>query len=293
MSEGTGPRLGAIFPHNEVPATAAGVRAFTEGVVAAGLDHVVIADHVLMGDRAAYPDLPAPYDTAAQFHEPFVTLGYIAALAPGLELVTDVIILPQRQTALVAKQAAEVDVLTNGNFRLGIGIGWNEIEFEGLGMPFRGRGKTVEEQIDVLRRLWTEPVVTYAGERHTITAAGINPLPVQRPIPIWIGGGAEAALRRAARLADGFFPLGPLAGHTMAETVARLRGWVEEAGRDPAAFGLEAHVDVAQGGPGEWQEAVGEWRELGATHVALSTGGAGLDPSGHADRLAEAVAALT
>jgi probable F420-dependent oxidoreductase len=290
----TEPRLGVAFPQSEIGAGPAGVRTFVEALVAAGYDHLVMADHVLGADRSARPDWPpAAYDSDTMFHEPFTLFGYVAAIAPELELATDVIILPQRQTALVAKQAAEVDVLTGGRFRLGVGLGWNAVEYEGLGMPFKGRGRAMEEQIDVLRRLFAEPVVTYAGDRHTITAAGINPMPVQRPIPIWIGGGVEAALRRAARLADGFFVLGPLEGHTMPETIALLRRWVEEAGRDPAAFGIEAHIDVARGTPGDWRAAYDEWRALGASHVALVTLGGGLGgPDEHAARITEAMTAL-
>jgi probable F420-dependent oxidoreductase len=288
------PRVGAIFPQSEIGAGRDGIRAYTEAVVAAGYDHMLIFDHVLGAERASRPDWPAnAYDSDTMFHEPFVVFGYIAAIAPELELATDVIILPQRQTALVAKQAAQLDALTGGNFRLGVGLGWNAVEYEALGMPFRTRGRALEEQIEVLRRLWTEPVVTFTGDRHTITAAGINPLPVQRPIPIWIGGGVEAALRRAARLADGFFMLRPLEGRTMPETVALLRGWVEEAGRDPGAFGIEASIDVAHGGPDDWKAALEGWRALDASHVAVNTMGGGLgDAAGHAERITEALEAL-
>ena len=155
------------------------------------------------------------------FHEPFTLFGYLAAIAPGLELVTGVIILPQRQAVLVAKQAAEVDVLTAGKLRLGVGIGWNAVEYEALGMDFHNRGRRFEEQIDLMRRLWTEPVVSFDGRHHRVVAAGLNPLPIQRPIPVWIGGSSEAALKRAAEVADGFFPQRPLEG-----------GWRRRSGQD-------------------------------------------------------------
>ena len=209
------------------------------------------------------------------FHEILVLFGYLAGVAPGLELVTGVVITGQRQTALLAKQAAEIDVLTGGRFRLGLGIGWNPVEYEALGMNFHDRGRRLEEQIDLMRRLWTEPVIDYDGRWHKVTAAGLNPLPVQRPIPIWIGGSAERALRRTALLADGFFPQRPLEGGWPA-TMEQMRAWVEEAGRDWESFGVEQRINVATGTPDDWRQAMDEWRELGATHISLVTTGADL-----------------
>jgi probable F420-dependent oxidoreductase len=203
-----------------------------------------------------------------------------------------VLVLPQRQTALAAKQAAEVDLLTGGRFRLGVGLGWNEVEFVALGEEFGNRGRRSEEQIEVLRRLWTEPVVDFEGRWHRIPAAGINPLPLQRPIPIWIGGTAEAAIRRAARLADGFFPQRPLAGG-WPETMDRFRAWVEEAGRDPGSIGVEQRIDVSGGTPDDWRAAAEEWRGLGATHVSVVTMRGGLDADGHVERIREAFEALS
>src|SRR5205823_4682719 len=190
--------------------------------------------------------------------------GYLAAVVPRLELVAGVLVLPQRQTALAAKQAAEVDLLTGGRLRLGVGLGWNFVEFEALGEDFHNRGRRAEEQIEVLRRLWTEPVVDFDGQYHRIPAAGINPLPVQRPIPIWIGGSAEQAIRRAARIADGFFPQRPLDGDWPA-TMERFRRWVEEAGRDPEKIGIEWRIDVSGGTPDEWRAEAEERTALGAT----------------------------
>ena len=185
-------------------------------------------------------------------HEPFALSAFIAGVAPRLALAPGVIILPLRQDALVAKQAAEIDVLTHGRFRLGVGIGWNPGEFEGLGMNVRDRARRFEEQIDLLRRLWTEPVVTYRGAYHAVTAAGLNPLPVQRPIPIWIGASAEPAVRRACRIADGFMPLRPLAGGWPA-TLEKVRGRVREAGREPSSFGIEGRPNAAAGTPDDGQ----------------------------------------
>jgi len=267
------------------------VREFAQAAEEIGYRHLLAYDHVLGADVSQRPDWPGPYTSEHQFHELFVLFGYLAAVAPGLELVAGVLVLPQRQTALAAKQAAEVDLLTGGRFRLGVGLGWNHVEFEALGEDFRDRGRRSEEQIEVLRRLWTESVVDFDGRWHRIPAAGINPLPVQRPIPIWIGGSAEAAIRRAARLADGFFPQRPLEGGWSA-TMDRFRAWAEEAGRDPASIGVEQRIDVSGGTPDEWRAAVEEWRGLGATHFSVVTMRGGLDVDGHVERIRKAFEAL-
>jgi probable F420-dependent oxidoreductase len=285
-------QVGVVFPQTEIGADPAGVRAFAQAAHELGYQHLLAYDHVLGADISARQDWPGPYTAEHQFHEIFVLFGHLAGVAPGLELVAGVLVLPQRQTALVAKQAAEIDVLTGGRFRLGVGLGWNFVEYESLGEEFRNRGRRVEEQIEVLRRLWTEPVVTFDGEYHRIPAAGINPLPVQRPIPIWIGGSAEAAIRRAVRLADGFFPQRPLEGSWPA-TMERFRGWVEEAGRDPASIGIEWRLSVAEGGPDDWRREAEEWRALGATHLAVASMRGGLTgPDAHIERIREAAAAL-
>jgi probable F420-dependent oxidoreductase len=284
-------KLGVVFPQTEIGADPGGVREYAQAVEELGFDHLLAYDHVLGGDRERHPDLVGPYRAEHLFHEILVLFGYLAGVAPGLELVTGVVIAPQRQTALLAKQAAEIDILTGGRFRLGLGIGWNPVEYEALGLNFHDRGRRLEEQIELLRRLWTEPVLDFDGRWHKVTAAGINPLPVQ-PIPIWIGGSAERALRRTARLADGYFPQRPLEGGWPA-TMEKMRAWVEEAGRDWASFGVEQRVTVATGTPDEWRQAANEWRELGATHLSLATMGGGLDgPAGHIGRLREAHEAL-
>jgi probable F420-dependent oxidoreductase len=285
-------QVGVVFPQTEIGADPAGVRGFAEAAAELGYHHLLAYDHVLGADVSARPEWAGPYTAEHQFHEILVLFGYLAGLAPGLELVTGVLVLPQRQTALVAKQAAEIDILTGGRFRLGVGLGWNFVEFEALGEEFRNRGRRVEEQIEVLRRLWTEPVVTFDGEYHRIPAAGINPLPVQRPIPIWIGGSAEAAIRRAARLADGFFPQRPLEGGWPA-TMERFRAWVAEAGRDPARIGIEWRLNVAEGTPDDWRREAEEWRALGATHLSVASMRAGLaGANAHIERIGEAAAAL-
>jgi probable F420-dependent oxidoreductase len=285
-------QLGVVFPQTEIGADPGGVRAFAQAAEEIGYGHLLAYDHVLGADVSVRPDWAGPYTAEHQFHELFVLFGYLAAVTPGLALVAGVLVLPQRQTALAAKQAAEVDLLTDGRFRLGVGLGWNSVEFEALGEEFADRGRRSEEQIEVLRRLWTEPVVDFEGRWHRIPAAGINPLPVQRPIPIWIGGSADRAIRRAARLADGFFPQRPLEGGWPA-TIERFRAWAEEAGRDPASIGVEQRIDVSTGTPDAWRASVEEWRGLGATHVSVVTMRAGLNVDGHVERIREAFDALT
>jgi probable F420-dependent oxidoreductase len=219
------------------------------------------------------------------FHEPLTLFCYLAAITQHLELVSGVIVLPQRQTALVAKQAAEVDVLSSGRLRLGVGIGWNAVEYEALGEDFSTRGARIEEQVEVMRLLWTKEVVSYEGEYHRIEEAGINPLPVQRPIPVWMGARAEVGLRRTARVADGWFPLGP-PDDRMREAVKRLRHYVEEAGRDPESIGIEARLDVGRVSQEEWISQTEAWRSLGATHISVNTMNAGLrSPQEHMETI--------
>lgn len=269
-------QLGVVFPQTEIGADPGAVRAYTQAVEGLGFEHLLVYDHVL----GAYPegrraDWRGAYTHEDMFHEPFVLFGYLAAITTRLELVTGIIILPQRQTALVAKQTAEVDVLTEGRLRLGIGIGWNDVEYEALNESFRNRGRRCEEQIAVLRALWTQELVTYEGRWHTIRNAGLNPLPVQRPIPLWFGSGAEPVLRRLARLGDGWFPqLQP--DDTGRATVARLRALTREAGRDPGEIGIEPRLNIAQGNEGSWRAEVAAWQEIGITHLSLNTMGGGL-----------------
>lgn len=271
-------RIGVVFPQTELGGDVGAVRAYGQGVEALGYRHLLAYDHVLGADPEAHAPWRGPYTVATTFHEPFVMFGYLAG-ATTLELVTGIIILPQRQTALVAKQAAEVDLLTGGRFRLGVGLGWNAVEYEALGQPFDQRGRRLSEQIGLLRRLWTEEVVTHEGEFDTVTAAGLAPLPVQRPIPVWIGGSSDAAYRRIGRLADGFFPQvapGPDLDHARA-VVAEA---ADAAGRDPATLGLEGRVTWNPEDPARFERQVGKWRDAGASHLAIntmSTGQAGVD----------------
>jgi probable F420-dependent oxidoreductase len=268
-------RIGAVFPQTEIGADPGAIRAYAQAVEAMGFDHILAYDHVLGADTTTRPDWRGPYTSKSMFHEIFVLFGYLAAIAPRVELVAGVLVLPQRQTALVAKQAAEVDVLTGGKTRLGIGVGWNEVEFVGLGESFTNRGKRIEEQMTVLRQMWTEPSVTFQGHYHTIEAAGINPLPVQRPIPIWIGGHADAVLRRVARMADGWFPQRAPGSEARAE-VERLRGYLREAGRTEDVVQIEARLSLGNvRDEAGWRSFVDGWKALGATYLTINTMGAG------------------
>ncbi|OBH84294.1 LLM class F420-dependent oxidoreductase [Mycobacterium scrofulaceum] len=266
-------RIGVVFPQTELGGDPAVVRAYGEGVQELGFTHILAYDHVVGADPQVHHGWDGPYDIDSTFHEPFVMFGYLAAIT-SLELVSGVIILPQRQTALVAKQAAEVDLLTGGRFRLGVGLGWNAVEYEALGESFTNRGKRSEEQVELLRRLWTERSVTFAGKYHTVTAAGLAPLPVQRPIPVWIGAASDRGLERAGRIADGWFPMtAPGPGLDPArELVQRAAA---AAGRDADSLGMEDRVSWT-GDRDRTARQIAGWRDAGATHVSVNTMNAGL-----------------
>jgi probable F420-dependent oxidoreductase len=277
-------QIGAVFPQTEIGSDPAVIRDWATAVEDLGFRHVLAYDHVLGADPAVHEGFDGPYDIDTTFHEPFVLFGYLAATT-SLELVTGVIILPQRQTALVAKQAAQVDLLTGGRFRLGIGVGWNAVEYEALGKRFSDRGRRADEQIELLRRLWSEPSVTFGGHFEQVTGAGLAPMPVQRPIPIWVGGSSPAAYRRVGRLADGWFPQ-VLPGERLDEALGLVASAATEAGRDPSSIGMEGRVSWGSGGIDTALDHLERWRRAGATHVSVNTMGAGLG------RLDEHVAAL-
>jgi probable F420-dependent oxidoreductase len=283
-------RIGVVFPQTELGGDAGALRAYGQGVEELGYAHVMTFDHVLGADPDVHRGWDGPYDVHTTFHEPFVMFGYLAALT-SLELVTSIIILPQRQTALVAKQAAEVDLLTGGRFRLGVGLGWNRVEFEALGQDFSTRGRRSEEQIALMRRLWTEQTVTFDGEFDRVTGAGLAPMPVQRPIPVWIGAQAPPSYRRAGRLADGWFPqMSP--GPKLDEAKAMVEEAAAQAGRDPSTLGMEGRL-AWRGDADEVAELAGRWRDSGATHIAIDTMRAGLATvDDHLAALASAADAL-
>lgn len=268
-------RVGAVFPQIESGDDPVAIRDYAQAVEGMGFAHLVAYDHVLGAGVDTRPGWAGPYTSDSLFHEPFVLYGYLAAITSRIELVTGVIILPQRQTALVAKQAAQVDLLSGGRLRLGVGVGWNEVEYQGLNEDFKNRGARSEEQIALLRALWSDTRVTFSGRWHTIDNAGINPLPPRRSIPIWIGGYTEATLRRIGAMGDGWFPWRPPSAE-MREQIARLHGYARAAGRDPSAIGLEPQLSLGRVPEEEWAPYVQGWRDLGATHLCLNTMGADL-----------------
>lgn len=278
-------KIGVVFPQTEIGADPSGVRDYAQAVEEMGYTHILAYDHVLGASVRNRPDWRGPYTSDTMFHEVLVLFGFLAGLTRHMEFVTGVLILPQRQTALVAKQAAEIDVLSGGRLRLGVGVGWNEVEYIALGENFHNRGKRIEEQIQLLRLLWTEPVVDFKGRWHTVPEAGLNPLPVQRPIPIWIGGYVETVLERIARLGDGWFPqMQP--SDKAREMVEKLREYTAQAGRDPQAVGIEARIVLRDQTPEEWRAQLEGWRALGATHASVNTMGLGLQgASAHIEML--------
>jgi probable F420-dependent oxidoreductase len=286
-------KLGVVFPQTEIGSDPVVICDYAQAAESAGYDHLLVFDHVLGGTLDRFDKLGRipPYTDQSPFHEVFVLFGYLGACTRRLELVTGIVILPQRQTALVAKQAAAVDVLTGGRLRLGVGIGWNHVEYEALNEDFHTRGRRVSEQIAVMRKLWTEPVVTFQGSYHHLDRAGINPLPVQRPIPVWMGGMAEPVLKRVAQISDGWFPQfqpGDEASHTL----DRVRAYIKESGRPLSAVGIEGRFPYGIGGPTEWAKRAREWRDLGASHLSVNTMGAGLTARGHIDAILKMKPAL-
>jgi len=267
-------RYGVVFPQTEIGDDPGAVREYAQAIEGMGYEYLLAYDHVLGADTSVRPNWTGPYTAETNFHEPFVLFGYLAGITKTIELVTGIIILPQRQTALVAKQAAEVDVLSGGRLRLGIGIGWNDVEYEALNEDFHNRGKRSEEQVAVLRELWTKPVVTFESEWHHINAAGLKPLPVQRPIPIYFGGGrTDGVLRRIAKLGDGWMPQARPDDEGRA-LVEKFRTFVAEAGRDPADVGLDARVSVLDGMDVALSNAE-KWDDMGACYVGVNTMKAG------------------
>jgi probable F420-dependent oxidoreductase len=284
-------RIGAVFPQTEIGNDPAAIRAWAQAVEEIGYHHVLAYDHVLGAGADTRPGWQG-YTSETAFHEVFVLFGYFAAVTSTVELVTGVLVLPQRQTALVAKQAAEVDVLSGGRLRLGVGVGWNNVEYEALGEDFTNRGVRSEEQVDLLRALWAEPTITYAGRWHRVDNAGIKPRPVRRRIPVWFGGNSEAALRRTGRIGDGWFPQ-RAPDEVAAGMLNRIRGYAKDAGRAPEAIGFEPRLSLAGVPEGERADFAAGWRELGATHLCINTMGLGLaTPDDHVAALRDAYRTL-
>ena len=284
-------QIGAVFPHNEIGTDPGAIKAYAQGVEAMGITHLLIYDHVLGADPDREGGFRGPYDKDVAFHEPFTTFAFIAGVTDKIDLITTVMILPQRQTVLAAKQAAEVALLSNNRFKLGIGVGWNELEYVGLNETFNNRGRRQEEQVDVMRKLWSEDSLDYTGEYHRIDKASINPRP-SKTIPIWFGGSAPALLDRVARLGDGWIPLMGANDKAKAciDTIKQTR---KAAGLSFANFGIQAQAQYAEGSPERWRKHAEAWREMGCTHLAIATHNAGpTNVDGHLARIGEYQQAL-
>ena len=273
--------LGTLLPWSDIGGEPAVIREYAQAAESIGYDFLEAPDHVLGVNAASRPGWDRN-DNNDLFHDPFVLFGFLAGCTSKLGFSTGVLILPQRQTVLVAKQAACLDVLSGGRFRLGIGVGWNEVEFTGLNENFHNRGRRSEEQVEVMRALWAEPHVAFKGRWHTIEDAGINPRPASGKVPVWYGGHADVTLRRCAKWGDGWMPLAYPPGEEARTAFATLRRYVEEAGRDPAAVGIDTRVSAGAGAEAEWRDEVRFWKSLGVTHLTL----ANYYEGGHLHRIA-------
>ncbi len=279
-------QIGAVLPHNEIGTDPGAIKAYLQGVEELGMTHLLIYDHVMGADPDRPGGFKGPYDKDVAFHEPFTFFAFAAAVTERLELVTTVLVLPQRQTVLVAKQAAEVALLSNDRLRLGVGTGWNTVEYQALNEEFGNRGKRQEEQVELMRQLWTSDAFSFDGQYHTIEGASINPLP-SKPVPVWFGGSAPALLERCGRLGDGWMPLGG-ANEKSAAQLDQIRAHREAAGKTMDGFGVQAQAQYAGGSPERWQSHASKWKAIGATHLAIATHNAGpTDVDGHLARIVE------
>ena len=262
-------KLGVTLPLIDVGGEPDTARQFAQAAEKLGYDHLALPDHVLGVNAANRPEYKNRNTSKDLFHDPFVLFGYLAGCTKTIGFSTQVLILAQRQTVLVAKQAASLDVLSGGRFRLGVGVGWNKAEFIGLNEDFSNRGKRSEEQVRLMKALWAEPHVTFKGTWHTVDDAGINPLPPKRAIPLWFGGHEDVTLRRIARWGDGWIMLAHPPGDEARAEFAKLRALTKEAGRDPAAIGLEVWT-AAVGEPPAWRDEAKLWEDHGVTHITLN-----------------------
>ena len=284
--------IGVVYPQTEYGNDPIAIRDYAQTVEGLGFSHILAYEHVL----GANPERPGgwegPYTYQSAFFEPFVLFSYMAACTKKVQFVSGVIILPQRQTALVAKQAASLDVLSGGRLRLGVGLGWNHVEYTALDQDFHTRGRRMVEQVNLMRQLWTQPLVTFKGNWHTIQDAGINPLPVQQPIPIWFGGYAAPALRRAARLADGWISTQRKASNAQ-ESLNLINHHLKKNGRAPSTFGIEAIIPYGNGDANQWEQHITEWVSAGATYFSVNTMGRNFDnPAAHLEALKEFASAI-
>jgi probable F420-dependent oxidoreductase len=263
-------KLGVMVPYIDVGGDPRTVRDFAQAAEKLGYDHLTAADHVLGVNAANRPEYANRNNSEDLFHDPFVLFGFLAGCTTRIHFSTQVLILAQRQTALVAKQAACLDVLSGGRFRLGVGVGWNAAEYVGLNEDFSNRGKRSVEQVRLMKALWAEPHVTFKGQWHTIEDAGINPLPTKRAIPLWFGGHQDVTLQRVAQHGDGWIMLAYPPGDAARAEFAKLRGFAKQAGRDPASIGIEVWTSTAVGGREQWRDEIKYWQDCGVTHVTLN-----------------------
>ena len=257
--------FGILYPQTEYGSDPGAIREFAQTAEELGFSHILTYEHVLGVD----PDRPGwkgIYSLEDPFHEPFSLFSFMAAVTQQISFLTSIVILPQRQTVLAAKQAATLDVLSEGRLRLGVGIGWNEPEYIALGEDFHNRGRRVEEQVELMRALWTEPLVNFSGQWNTVEDAGLNPLPVQQPIPIWFGGHADTVIRRAARLGDGWIPNYPTAEEARPHFDV-LERHLGEAGREISEFGIEVRVHYREGDPDRIGGLIQGWQK-GEQHTS-------------------------
>ncbi len=287
-------QLGASLPVSDIGTGPAALRDYAQAAEGLGYAHLLAPDHVLGVNPDADHGGRRVGTTANAYHDPFVLFGFLAGCTRQIVFATGVLILAQRQAVLVAKQAASLDELCGGRFRLGIGVGWNEVEFTGLNENFHDRGRRSAEQVRVMQALWAEPHVRFDGEFHHLEDAGINPRPRSGRVPIWYGGHAEATFRRCARYGDGFMPLAYPPGEAALAAFDKLRRLTREAGRDPAAMGLEIWVSPGAGSEADWRREIIFCKAAGVTHVTAHT----TYVSGHHKRIAgrsdaEHLAAIT
>jgi probable F420-dependent oxidoreductase len=262
--------LGTLLPWSDIGGDPVVIREYAQTAEAIGYDFLEAPDHVLGVNAASRPGWDRN-DSEDLFHDPFVLFGYLAGCTSKLGFSTGVLILPQRQTVLVAKQAACLDVLSGGRFRLGIGVGWNEVEFTGLNENFHNRGRRSEEQVQVMQQLWAAPHVAFKGRWHTIDDAGINPRPASGKVPVWFGGHHDRTLERIAKWGDGWMPNAYPPGPAATDVLDRLRRLTETAGRDPGQIGIEAWVSMGSGNESDWAQEARFWKSAGASHICLTT----------------------
>jgi probable F420-dependent oxidoreductase len=239
------------------------VRDFGQALDGAGFDFTAVGGHVLSQPAGTHERPPMTY--VGPFYDHFVLYSYLAAVTERIHFISSIIILPEWPTAIVAKQAAELQFFSRGRFELGIGISWSEPEYKAMGQNIKNRGRRVEEQVDVLRKLWSEPFVTFEGKYHSFDNIGLNRLPAQ-PIPVWFGTTFdEKVMQRVARQADGWMPLGD-----PTEKLPELKKMMEAAGRDPSKLMVRSGVTAGEGGAAAWVEAGKKLQAGGVTHINIA-----------------------